>query len=266
MPAKDVANYISDAVQSVLEQTYSNWELIVIENGSKDDTLAIIQQFTDDRIRIIQSEKTGLSHARNIGLNIFNGEFICFLDADDKLPKNSLESRINHFWNFPNITFLDGKVQTFNNDFSILLREWSPSFEGIAEREMAFLTPRCFCGITWMIRVDPTMNLRFDESWTHLEDRVFFLRNAHYGLYDYVDEQVYIIRRRSGSLMSNHVALELAYVRFMNYVAELKLLSNKQLIDEQKKFHVIFFKTYLKQMWFFRALRHLFFLIRIKFK
>ena len=264
MPARDVAIYISDAIHSVISQTYSNWELIIIENGSKDDTLKIIKEFTDTRIKIIQSEKTGLSHARNIGLNVFQGEFICFLDADDKLPTRSLESRISHFIKFPEITFLDGKVTTYNVDFSIILREWAPEFKGRASNEMALLTPRCFCGITWMIRVRPNMDFSFDESWTHLEDRVFFQRIAQYGIYDYLDQQVYIIRRRTGSLMTNHFELEKAYLRFMSYVKDLKLLSDDAILEERKIFHILFFKTYLKQLLLLKAFRHLYLFFRIK--
>lgn len=260
-----MAAFIGEAVQSVLNQTYQHWELIVIENGSKDETLQVLSNYNDPRIKVFQADKVGLSNARNIGLKTALGEFICFLDADDKLPEGSIEARVSHFIRFPDITFLDGRVITYNNDLTEVLRDWIPDFRGMPEVEMALLAPRCFAGITWMIRVKPQMKLEFDESWTHLEDRVFFLNIAKYGKYDFLDECIYIIRRRSGSLMADHAALEQAYVRFMNHVKALNLLPQAVYIEEQKKFHSIFFKTYLKQLSVFKAIRHFYKRILLSF-
>jgi len=257
MPAKDVADYIVVAIESVMAQTYETWELIIVENGSTDRTPEIIAGFKDNKIRVVRSEKTGLSHARNLGLNLALGEFICFLDADDKFPKRSLEARIEFFVNHPEITFLDGIVHTYNESLSKIKRVWIPDFRGTPKMEMSMLSPKCFCGITWMIRRSSGIKLIFDETWTHLEDRMFFLSIAHLGLYDCVQEPIYIIRRRAGSLMANHAALESAYRRFIIHVNSNNLLTEQQKRSESRYFHRMFFKTYLKHFKWRRAVKHL---------
>ena len=92
IPAHNAESYISRSVCSVLEQSYSDFEVIIVENGSTDRTMEICKQLSekDRRIRVCQSEK-GVSNARNKGLDLACGEWIFFLDADDWLEKESLK-------------------------------------------------------------------------------------------------------------------------------------------------------------------------------
>jgi teichuronic acid biosynthesis glycosyltransferase TuaG len=246
MPAKDVELYIKEAIDSVLNQAYSNWELLVIENGSNDKTPDIIESYSDKRISTFTSDRTGLSNARNIGLNASKGEFICFLDSDDRLPEKSILSRVEFMQKNPHVFFCDGKVATYDPEFKDITRLWAPDFRGNPKVEMARLNPRCFSAITWLIRKPDNFELQFDTDWTHLEDRMFFLAISHLGLYDFIEDEVYHIRRRPGSLMSNDMALESAFRKYMLYVESKTLLSAEELILERRKFHEIFFRTYLK--------------------
>jgi glycosyltransferase involved in cell wall biosynthesis len=85
VPAYNVGPYIGDCINSVRQQTYGNWELIVIDDGSKDDTLAIAEQYAKDdaKIRIYQQKNQGVSVARNKGLELAKGGSVVFLDGDD---------------------------------------------------------------------------------------------------------------------------------------------------------------------------------------
>lgn len=83
IPIYNAEKYLREAIQSVLNQTYSNFEIIAVNDGSKDHSLEILQQFTDRRIRIIDKKNTGVSDTRNTAIKVANGEFVCFLDADD---------------------------------------------------------------------------------------------------------------------------------------------------------------------------------------
>ena len=83
VPVYNAEKYLADAIQSVLNQTYSNFELIAVNDGSADRSLEILQQFTDHRVRIINKENTGVSDTRNVAIKAAKGEFVCFLDADD---------------------------------------------------------------------------------------------------------------------------------------------------------------------------------------
>lgn len=85
MPVYNVAKYISDAVDSVLKQSYKNFELILVNDGSTDDSYEIILKIaeTDDRIRIVNKVNGGLSDARNEGMKYTSGDYIFFMDSDD---------------------------------------------------------------------------------------------------------------------------------------------------------------------------------------
>lgn len=90
------SQYLSEALQSVLEQTYTHWECIIVNDGSTDNTATVAKQWIskDNRFKYIQKINGGLSSARNAGLDQASGEFIQFLDADDYLHKLKLEESL----------------------------------------------------------------------------------------------------------------------------------------------------------------------------
>jgi len=94
VPVYNASRYIDDCISSVKQQIYGNWELILIDNGSEDDSLALCQKASegDLRIRVFQERiNTGVSIARNLGMEKARGEYFTFLDADDRLKPEALE-------------------------------------------------------------------------------------------------------------------------------------------------------------------------------
>jgi len=92
IPAYNCEKTLHRTLESVASQTYTDWEAIVVNDGSKDGTLKVAESFSkqDKRIRVIDKKNAGVSSARNVGLASARGEFICFLDADDALPPMAL--------------------------------------------------------------------------------------------------------------------------------------------------------------------------------
>ena len=84
IPLYNKEHYIEATIQSVLNQTCQDFEVLVVDDGSKDNSLALARKFESDRVRIIPQENQGVSVARNTGIRNARGEFICFLDADDE--------------------------------------------------------------------------------------------------------------------------------------------------------------------------------------
>src|SRR4051794_9639418 len=84
MPAYNSGKYVGEAIQSILNQTYSNFELFIIDDGSKDNTKEVISNFKDDRIKFFQNEENlGLIITRNKLIQLATSPFIAFLDSDD---------------------------------------------------------------------------------------------------------------------------------------------------------------------------------------
>lgn len=95
MPAFNSAEYIGESINSVLAQTYQNWELWVIDDCSSDDTANIVKGFTDKRINYLkQLTNSGVAATRNLGIKMSKGRFLAFLDSDDLWLPDKLEKQI----------------------------------------------------------------------------------------------------------------------------------------------------------------------------
>jgi glycosyltransferase involved in cell wall biosynthesis len=89
------AKYISDAIKSVLDQTFGDFELVIVDDGSTDDTLRIIKSFNDKRIKYYFQNNAGQNPARNAGIIISNGEYIAMIDSDDMWDRHKLEKQVD---------------------------------------------------------------------------------------------------------------------------------------------------------------------------
>ena len=95
MPSYNTAKFITESIQSVISQTYTNWELIIVDDCSSDDTDEIVSKFNDSRIKYFKNEKnSGAAITRNLALTIAKGEYIAFLDSDDLWKKDKLQRQI----------------------------------------------------------------------------------------------------------------------------------------------------------------------------
>lgn len=96
MPVFNAEKWLSETISSVLSQTYTNWELIIVDDGSSDSSFAVAQSFAkkDSRIKVYKQENKGACAARNKAFELSNGEFIQYLDADDLLSENKIELQL----------------------------------------------------------------------------------------------------------------------------------------------------------------------------
>jgi glycosyltransferase involved in cell wall biosynthesis len=102
IPTYNRANFLSRAIDSVLNQSYQNFELIVIDDASTDHTLKLLSQY--DNIHIISNKiNKGVSYSRNIGIKHSSGDIIAFLDSDDEWKKDKLLIQASYFMNNPNV-------------------------------------------------------------------------------------------------------------------------------------------------------------------
>ncbi len=110
--------YISQTIESVISQTITDWELLIIDDGSKDNSLEIINRYCskDSRIKLFTHENNqnkGLIKTLQLGIKKANGEYIVFLESDDYITNNYLETKLEIFSKYPNIGFLYNNVNTF---------------------------------------------------------------------------------------------------------------------------------------------------------
>src|SRR5215212_4087832 len=111
IPCYNQAHFLPEAIESVLSQSYEEFEVLVVDDGSKDETAQVASQYvsTDPRVRVIRQENRGLAGARNRGLAEAQGEYVVFLDSDDRLLKEALEVGVRELASHPECAFVSGR-------------------------------------------------------------------------------------------------------------------------------------------------------------
>lgn len=179
VPVYNGKKTIKKAIESVINQTYKNWELIIVDDGSTDGSDKIYNEFKDRRISCFYNENKGVSFSRNYGISKATGDFIMFLDSDDFYMKNTLETCINEYENYNSLIIFYYKkirngelVEEKNKIEEVLLSDtFSDKYENIVKRGLF--------NIVWnkMFVKDIIIdnNIMFDENLNMGEDYKFNL-------------------------------------------------------------------------------------------
>lgn len=119
MPVYNAENYVKDAIESILNQTFTDFELLIINDGSTDNSKTIIESFSDSRIRLLNNEEnTGLAKVRNRGIDEAKGEYVAWLDADDISHPLRLKKQVRFLDEHPEIGFCGTWVKTLGPKIS----------------------------------------------------------------------------------------------------------------------------------------------------
>lgn len=173
IPAYNAELWLEEAVGSVLAQSHQNVEVIVVNDGSKDDTLALAKSIQDPRVRVIDKPNGGVSTARNRGIDEASGSYIAFLDADDAMLPQNLERKVaameqhNADWAYSDMWQCDAELRTVGSPeraadkdlITIILTAAGIAVPGISSNILAHR--RCFEG---GIRFDPTLSNEADQD------------------------------------------------------------------------------------------------------
>mgnify|MGYP001826240840 CR=1 FL=1 len=227
MPAYNAEKYLDTAILSVVEQSFNNWELIIVDDGSLDTTPEVINnwQQRDDRISSIRQSNSGRpACARNAGLDIVSGDFISFLDADDFYDRKRIEMTLEVFEKFPNVqvAFHDlyledefGKIRDTTYlqlaEFIELVDEYTLYRDGdiwqFSDRYWVFVA-LYYAGMhtgTVMFRSDLCKKnaLRFNQELTIGEDTELWCRIAEMGAVAFLDKPLATYRMHGSGITSD---------------------------------------------------------------
>lgn len=177
IPTYNRAKLLQKAINSVLEQTYMDYEIIVVSDGSTDETENMMREFEkqDRRIRYISYyPSVNGSHARNIGIKAAKGEYIAFLDDDDIWLKEKLEKQIKVFNNNPEVGLVTSGIYYVYVNEEITYKS-IPNAEGDVSRKI--LISNCIGGTQAMVRKDILDKIGgFDEALKALQDYDLWIR------------------------------------------------------------------------------------------
>lgn len=245
MPVYNVEEYVEKSIRSVLNQTYKNFELIIVNDGTTDNSMKIVSEFQkkDKRIKAYNKKNGGLSSARNYGLKYATGEYICFIDSDDYIENNFLytlnqellEQKYDLIIFGYSIDKVDNedkiieendvveKLQKFNR-----LKKDKLQFENIST--IGYAWNKCY-----KHEIIKNNNLLYEEGTSYIEDIIFncnFIKNSNTikiiqeALYHYIQRERETLGRKS---YNNMLQLDLRYSQQLKGILSSVNYSKKEI-------------------------------------
>jgi glycosyltransferase involved in cell wall biosynthesis len=216
IPVLNGAEFIAKAISSVLEQTMSDLELIVIDDGSTDATPQIVRAFRDPRLRYFYQPNRGLSGARNTGIRQARAPWIAFLDCDDYWMPRKLEAQLEAATAAPEVGLVYC-AGTYRNVAGDMLADLPAVVEGNALEQL--LVGNCVAGSASSAMVSRATLDRvglFDENLTCCEDWDMWIRVAAVTTFAKVEERLVTIVTRPGSATKNADKLRDVSIKLVN--------------------------------------------------
>jgi len=272
VPCYNVAPFVAETTRSVLAQTYQNWELILIDDGSKDNTAEIVQPFLDDsRIQFHVQKNSGVSAARNNGIAFAQGDFIAFLDSDDVWLPEKLHRQLEIFQKYPDVGVCGAGYIAINADGQPTSKAIdNKDFHGQASAPLvsSALSIPLSSGI---VRKEICKQIKsdqghlFDESITSLsEDFDFWLRCSAYIPFYKIGEPLFLYRVWEGNATSviwlkrQETVLNIIVPSFFNLYGGSKYVQRKHVQQLRSVFYhergSIATTWRTKTYWFIRSL------------
>ena len=264
IPAYNAVRTIRRCILSVLDQTYTEWEMIIVDDGSKDDTLDICQSYDDSRIRVLHKENGGVSSARNHGLKFAQGDYIAFIDSDDFIEADYLE----HLSQGLDYDIVISGFCYENTPESSSFHLKLANREAVGRELSKLINADQLCypwGRLFKRSIIETYHIRFDEAMRFAEDNVFnweylchinSLRidttqkdyhkssdegGAGYNLsfeeMDYVDGQLFMLSQKLESYYGIKLQLQTKQLMHVLFLKDMLSLTATYWFDYYRKYH-----------------------------
>lgn len=177
VPVYNTETYLKQCIESIIKQNYTNWELILIDDGSSDSSPIICDEYSnkDKRIQVIHKKNEGVSKARNSGLDISRGEYITFADSDDYLSPDTFQTYINEIGlNNPDIIKVGYIKEYENNTNEVISINKNAVFYNTWDFHRALENSHYYSFLWNMcIKKECIGKIRFDNNINWLEDHIF---------------------------------------------------------------------------------------------
>lgn len=250
IPSFNYGFVIEETLNSLLNQSYSNWEAIIVDDGSTDNSREIIKKYaaSDKRFKYIFQDNKGVSTARNVGIKEAQGSFIQFLDADDLISADKLAIQLSFFDKHPEVDicytdhvyFEDGKPEIFYPDYEMEFKDWMPR---LCDKGFNILDSLLYSNIAVMS--SPLVRKKiveltggFPEFSNHTEDWEFWFRcavnGAHFCYLKHADAKT-IIRIHRHSVSKDLRIMREGEIRFRDRISDYICKSLYLSTDEKQK-------------------------------
>lgn len=252
MPVYNVEKYVENSIRSILNQTYKNFELIVVNDGTKDNSMEIISkiQKEDSRVKVYSKENGGLSSARNYGLKYAIGEYVCFVDSDDYLYTNYLETLYKEILKKESdLIFFGYNVDVVGSDENILEEfDICEKYQEFNKKNKLYFENISMIGYAWnkcfKRSIIEENNLTYEEGTSYIEDIIFncdFIKKCNTikiipnVIYHYVQRKRETLGRKS---YDNMLDMDLRYSKLLKQI--LLLFNNSRTETNKIVYNTLF--------------------------
>ncbi|WP_165844439.1 glycosyltransferase family 2 protein [Limosilactobacillus fermentum] len=246
MPVFNVAEFLDEAIQSVLNQTYSDFEFLIIDDGSTDLSPDICDKYEkiDQRIQVIHKQNGGLSDSRNVGINMAKGEYLTFIDSDDTITRDYLEKLHTEILK-SEVDMVVGSVSIINEKGvqQELTKYWGKTLKPGLYNRNEYLTAyynkrQAHAVVAWgkLYKSEVFNYIRFPNGKLNEDEYILYDLLAEVTLISVIEDRIYNYRQRSNSIMSNIVnGRNKAAGKFSRYLS-LCILRLKFLVEHPNVF------------------------------
>lgn len=248
MPVYNTERYLKEAIDSILEQTYTNFELIAINDGSKDGSAQIIDHYAkiDKRVIAVHQENKGLVATLNRGIEMARGEFIARMDADDVSFPRRFEQQINVFDKNPDVVLVAGGFEIIDEEGEFMYREVVPTSDRDIKRSMLLRNPVAHGSVTFRKDACETVGC-YSDAHGPTEDFELWSRLATIGKFAALEETIFRWRINRKGISSNNNRLQIEIMK--RHTAALWAVSFPPVLSAQilRNDGRHYFKTYKKR-------------------
>ena len=221
IPTFNREKFIGAAVRSILDQTFQNFEIIVLDDGSDDGTKSIVEKFNSIKIKYVYQENSGRSHARNRALYLADGEYIAFLDSDDLYQPGKLELQVSFLDANPDISMVYTAAGCIDEEGNLLPDTYLAPVSGWIYKEIAFFVPVTITLPTVMVRRGVFDRVgRFDEALNRFEDTDMWRRISKHFQICALPEQTCLLRTHPDNALAaqDPPTIASALARYVNKI------------------------------------------------
>lgn len=256
LPVYNGEKFLKEAIDSVLCQSFTSFELLIIDDGSTDDSCNIVLGYHDSRIRFLRNEKNiGLINTLNKGLEIAKGNYLARIDADDYMHPTRLEQQVHFLDANKDYVLVGSSVQLVRDGIEIegdILKYYSDHDDIVFS--MSFYCPFIHPSIMLRMGIVRERQLKFDLGYLHAEDYEFWTRIVRYGKVYNLDENLTYYRVHSNQISNVHLDLQKKQMKKI----QVKFLNENLLnFNEQEKLCLFFIENSYPSSVFYQAIAKL---------
>lgn len=261
IPTYNASGFILETIHSVLNQSHTNIEVILVNDGSTDDTIAKLATVNDNRLKVFNRTNHGVSISRNFGLENSNGKYVVFFDSDDLMPVDFVKSRVSFLEHNLFFSFVTSWVQKINEEGQNVDALMKSACNDLQNEILLYHSDIITCPSGYMFVKNDLLNnaLKFDESLSSAADRFFLLQIDQYLKGHFLrDENARLFYRIRNESMSNKLNYSLIKDNEIFYHYVLDKINPRHRIRKLflSKSNYILFGAYFKTGHYFLALKY----------